>query len=336
MPTNGLLSPTVSKIGVLAYPGCFASEVFTVLDMLALANRVAEFRGGVAPFVTSVHAVKPGLVSTIGDFAVRGRRIDYGLDVLVVPGFDLSPRQDVPGRLAGWHAEVALLRRAARRGVPLASICAGAFLLAEAGVLDGRRATTGWILAGELAERYPRIAVDRHALMVEDGAVTTMGAFSAGADLALHLIRTNADVRLARSTARITLNGGRVSQTPFIDDSLVDRSHGAFSAEVRRALLATLDQEYDLGRLSAAHQVSTRTMLRRFRAETGQTPLDFLQAARVSRARQLLESTDLSVAEVARMVGYHDSSSFRRLFGRAVGQSPAQYRRTFGTAPVGH
>jgi transcriptional regulator GlxA family with amidase domain len=319
-----------SRVGLLVYDGCFASEAFTVLDMLALANRVAEFSGGNAPFTTSVHAVRPGLVSASGGIAVRAQRMDYGLDLLVIPGFDLSPAQDVAQRLDAWRSETALLRRVSERGIRTASICVGAFLLAAAGLLDERRATTAWLLADVLQEQYPRITVDRNALLVEDGPVTTAGAFSAGSDLALHLVRLHSGASVARRTSRITLTAGRISQTPFIDDTLIDNAQGAFSAEVRHYLMANLDNEYDLTKLATAHHVSTRTMLRRFRAETGQTPLDYLQSARVSRARQLLESTDLSVVEVARAVGYHDTSTFRRLFAGLVGLRPSEYRRTFG------
>lgn len=317
------------RVGVLVYDGCFASEVFTVLDMLALANRVAEFSGGSAPFTTSVHAVRPGLVPASGGTAVRAHRMDYGLDLLVVPGFDLAPAQDVIHRLDAWRPEIALLRRVLQRNIQIASICVGAFLLAEAGLLDERRATTAWLLADILQERYPRVAVDRNALLVEDGPVTTTGAFSAGSDLALHLVRLSAGKSVARRTSRITLTAGRLSQTPFIDASLIDNAQGAFSAEVRHYLVTNLDSEYNLNKLAAAHHVSTRTMLRRFRAETGQTPLDYLQSVRVSRARQLLESTDLSVVEVARAVGYHDTSTFRRMFAGLVGLRPSEYRHTF-------
>jgi len=120
----------------------------------------------------------------------------------------------------------------------------------------------------------------------------------------------------------------------YVEEFLEDWVRQAFSTEVRRDLLDNIDRGYDLTALAAAHHVSTRTMLRRFRAETGQTPLDFLQAARVSRAKQLLEATDLNVAEIARAVGYEDTGTFRRLFSGAVGMTPSEYRRMF-TSTIG-
>lgn len=319
-----------SRVGVLVYEGCFASEAFAVLDVLTLANRVAEFSGDPAPFIPTIHAARPGVVPTSGGFGVRALRMNYSLDLLVVPGFDLSPGQDIDGRLKRSQDEIALLRRVAARSISTASICVGAFLLGEAGMLDGRRATTAWLFADELGKRHPDATVDRNALLIEDGPVTTTGAFSASLDLALHLVRMRAGASVARTTSKITLTTpGRTMQSPYIDETLDDSVKQAFSTNVRRDLLDDLDQQYDLTALAAAHHVSTRTMLRRFRAETGQTPLDFLQAARVSRAKQLLEATDLSVEQIARSVSYQDTGTFRRLFSGAVGLTPSDYRRAF-------
>jgi len=321
-----------SRVGVLIYEGCFASEALAVLDLLTLANRVAEFRGDPAPFSPTIHAARPGGVSISGGFELRAPRMNYSLDLLVVPGFDLSPGQDIDGRLNRWQDEIALLRRVAARGIPTASICVGAFLLGEAGILDGRRATTAWLLADELGKRHPEATVDRNALLIDDGPVTTTGAFSTSLDLGLHLVRMRAGASIARTTSKITLTApGRTSQSPYIDETLDDSVKQAFSTKVRRDLLDNLDQEYDLTALAAAHHVSTRTMLRRFRAETGQTPLDFLQAARVSRAKQLLEATELSIEQIARTMSYQDTGTFRRLFSGAVGLTPSDYRRTFAT-----
>jgi transcriptional regulator GlxA family with amidase domain len=320
-----------SRIGVLLYEGCFASEALAILDLLTLANRVAEHSGTVAPFLPTLHAARPGTVRAAGGASLQAARIEYGLDLLVVPGFDLDPSLDVADRLVALAGEAALVRRAHARGLPVASVCVGAFVLGEAGLLDRRRATTAWLFADRLAQRYPRSVVERDAMLVEDGPVTTTGAFSAATDLALHLVRTRTTATLANRTARIALAApGRTSQAPFVDEALRDRAKGEFSATVRRYLLSRLTDEYDLGALAATHFVSTRTMLRRFRAETGQTPLDFLQSARVSRAKSLLETTEMNVAEVAAAVGYRDTSTFRRLFTGSVGMTPSGYRGAFG------
>lgn len=318
------------KVGLLAYDGCFASELFAVADTLTLANRVAQARGTGAPFVTSVHAVRPGPIRTGSATTIVARPMTYALDLLVVPGFDLNPAEPPPARTRLLRAEAELVRRAAGRALGVASICVGAFVLAEAGLLDGRRATTAWLFADALQAYCPTAVVDRGALLVEDGPVTTTGAFNAASDLAVHLIRLHAGPDLARTTARIALSPGRSSQAPYVDERLIGATTGAFSVAVRHQLGQQLSSDYDLAALAAAHHVSTRTLLRRFRAETGQTPLGYLQSARIARARRTLEATDLTVDEVARSVGYRDSSTFRRLFTRTVGVSPSTYRSTFG------
>lgn len=318
------------RVGILLYDGCFASEAFGIVDVLTLANRISQLSGIPAPFSTSVHAARSGTVKVSGGTELHAGRIAYGLDLLVVPGFDLDPGQDLQQLLIGRRNETALIERVHARGIPIASICVGAFLLGEAGLIDGRNATTAWLLAKEFGRRYPKAMVDPSALIVEDGPITTTGAFSAAHDLALHLVRLHAGADVARQTAKVALTTpGRTSQAPYIDETLRESSTRAFSARVRRHLLADLAQTYDLASLSAAHHVSTRTMLRRFRAETGQTPLSFLQTARISRAKALLEATTLNVAEIAREVSYGDPSTFRRLFTQTVGITPSDYRRSF-------
>ncbi|QBX57536.1 helix-turn-helix domain-containing protein [Nocardioides seonyuensis] len=319
------------RVGVLLYDGCFAAEAMSVMDMLTVANRVAQFSGQPERFAVSAVGVDAGPVSTSGGTAIHARRISYALDLLVVPGFDFGPGQGgVPDDLACWRREVGVLRRASERGVPVASICVGAFLLGAAGLLDGRRATTAWLVADELARRHPLATVEAAAVLVEDGPVTTTGAFSASSDLALHLARLHAGPDIARATARLTLTRtDRSSQSPYVDESLARRSRGAFSTAVRAHLLDRIDEAYDLAALAAHFHVSTRTLLRRFRAETNQTPLDFIQSARIGRAKRLLETTDLGVAEVSAAVGYLDPASFRRLFASHVGMSPSHYRRSF-------
>jgi transcriptional regulator GlxA family with amidase domain len=324
------MASTAVKVGLLAYDGCFASELFAVADTLTLANRVAEARSAHTPFATSVHAVEPGQVRTGSGTAITARAMTYALDLLVVPGFDLNPAEHPSERLHAWRAEVDLIRRAAGRSLPIASICVGSFLLAESGLLDGRRATTAWLFADALAAGYPSVTIDQRALLVEHGPITTTGAFSAATDLALHLIRLHAGPELARATARIALAPGRSSQAPYIDERMLLTTTGSFSAAVRHYLGQNLDADYDLAALAAAHHVSTRTLLRRFRYETGQTPLGYLQTLRISHARRALETTDLNIDEVSRSVGYNDTSTFRRLFTRTVGVSPSTYRRTFG------
>jgi transcriptional regulator GlxA family with amidase domain len=248
----------------------------------------------------------------------------------VVPGFAYLPGTDLGSVLSEWRSEIALLRGWAARGVTVASVCVGAFLLGEAGLLDGRRATTAWLAADTLAARYPASTVEPSEVLVQDGPITTVAAFSAALDLGLHLVRQQAGDAAARRTARVALiPPARASQTPYVDRGLLSSQTGDFATRVRTHLLAHLADPYDLTALARTFHVSTRTMLRRFGEQTGETPLNFLQSARVARAQRLLESSSLSITEVMRTTGYQDARTFRQLFVARVGLSPAAYRQTF-------
>jgi transcriptional regulator GlxA family with amidase domain len=320
------------RIAILAYNGCMGMEVFGLSDTLLLANRVAAALDAAAPplFDVSVTSLGGKEVTAAGGIRIGTRRPVARPDLLVVPGMELAGRHACTAPLDALAPEVACLAKAFARGTPVAAVCVGAFLLGEAGLLDGRRATTSWLFAPDLARRFPAAMVDPAAMLVEDGGVTTTGSFSAAFDLAMQLVRQNASARVHRAVARMgLLDGARSSQAPFIDTRMLARPEGTFAAGVRAWLDQRLAAPYDLKRIAAAFHVSDRTLLRRMKDETGQTPLAYLQQARVGKAKLLLESTSLSVAQVTERVGYADAATFGALFKRQVGQSPAEYRRRF-------
>ena len=314
------------RVGVLAYPGCFASEVFGVPDLLTMAAHVAgPDRAG---YEVSVVSPRRRVVASGGAaLSVSPLR---EVDVLVVPGFALLPGLDVDAKLAPLAPDIAAIRSHAAAGGAVVSICVGAFLLAEAGLLHGRRATTAWLLAEELARRCPDADVRPERLVVTDRGVTTTAAFSAMYDFALELIRRHSGASVARATARVALlDDARSSQTPYVDARLLPPPGNEFSRRVMRWLDQNLTARYDLAALSAAFNVSTRTLLRRFADETGQSPLRYLQSSRVRRARHLLETTDRTVAAIAAAVGYQDPGTFAALFAEHTGRRPRDYRATF-------
>jgi transcriptional regulator GlxA family with amidase domain len=320
------------RIGMLAYPGCFASELFGVPDLLTMASHVA----GPHRLGFDIGIVSPRRrVTAAGGIAVAVAPLRE-VDVLVVPGFELVPGLDLDATLARLTPELAAIRAHAAAGRAVVSICVGAFLLAGAGLLDGRRATTAWLFADELARRYPDVDVRADRLVVTDSGVTTTAAFSAMYDFAVELIDQHSGPRVARATARLALiDDARSSQSPYVDAALLPRPGSAFSRRVMRHLDDHLAERYDLAALAGAFHVSTRTVLRRFAAETGSTPLDYLQAARVRRAGQLLETTTRTVASIAASVGYRDPGTFAALFRRHTGQRPAEYRATFRRSATG-
>ncbi|MFJ7217776.1 GlxA family transcriptional regulator [Amycolatopsis sp. NPDC098790] len=314
------------RVGVLAYPGCFASEVFGVPDLLTMASHIAVPQD--SPYEVSILSPRRRVVAS-GNAAIAVVPVRQ-VDVLVVPGFELHPGLDLDATLASLGPEIAAIRAASRSGAALVSLCVGAFLLADAGLLDGRASTTSWLFAGRLADRCPGTDVRPEELVVTDSGVTTTGAFSAMYDFALGLVREHNGSRVARATARVALvDDARSSQAPYVDADLLPATGSEFSQGVKRRLDQNMHERYDLGSLAATFHVSTRSLLRRFRAETGQTPLGYLQAARVRRAKHLLETTDRTVAGVAAEVGYRDPGTFSALFTRLTGQRPGDYRATF-------
>ncbi|MFF2515790.1 GlxA family transcriptional regulator [Streptomyces sp. NPDC058086] len=317
------------RVGVLAYPGCFASEVFGVPDLLAMATHVAAAQGSVQPaYEASVISPRRRVIAAGGSVldvsAVRP------VDVLIVPGFELSPTLDLDATLANLRPEAASIRSQAASGTAVVSICVGAFLVAEAGLLDGRQATTSWLFADRFARRYADVRLRPESLVVTDRGVTTTAAFSAMYDFALQFIREHDGPRVARSTARIALvDDARSTQAPYVDPGLIPTVGREFSLSVKRWLDQNLRARYDLPTLAKEFHVSTRTMLRRFGDEAGETPLAYLQTVRVRRARHLLETTDRTVASIAADVGYGDPGAFSGIFARHTGQRPREYRAIF-------
>ncbi|SEH02934.1 Transcriptional regulator GlxA family, contains an amidase domain and an AraC-type DNA-binding HTH domain [Nonomuraea solani] len=314
------------RVGVLAYPGCFASEVFGVPDLLTMATHVAGPDG--SGYEVSIFSPRRRVVASGG--AVLGVSALREVDVLIVPGFELVPGLGVDAKLAPLAPEVEAIHSYAAAGAVVVSICVGAFLLAEAGLLNRRRATTAWLLADELARRYPDADVRPERLVITDTGVTTTAAFSAMYDFALDLIRQHSGAGVARTTARVALvDDARSSQTPYVDERFLPQPGNAFSHKVMRWLDQNLAARYDLAALSDTFKVSTRTLLRRFADETGQSPLEYLQSSRVRRARHLLEATNRTVASISATVGYRDPGTFAALFAKHTGRRPRDYRAAF-------
>ncbi|MFI0406936.1 GlxA family transcriptional regulator [Actinomadura sp. 3N508] len=258
-------------------------------------------------------------------------RVDspYGLDTLaaadtiVVPGHE-DPRADPPAEVLD------ALRDASSRGARIASICVGAFVLAAAGLLDGRRATTHWWYTAALARRHPDVEVDPAVLYVDGGRVLTSAGAAAGIDLCLHLVRRDHGSAIAARTARRIVmppqrDGG---QAQFIRHEHPPDGEGALQPTLAW-LEANLHRPLTLEDIARQASVSVRTLTRRFREQAGTTPLQWLSRARVHRAQQLLESTDLPVERVAAEAGFGSPVTLRAHFARRVGASPLAYRNAF-------
>ncbi|MER7365399.1 GlxA family transcriptional regulator [Nonomuraea wenchangensis] len=254
---------------------------------------------------------------------------DHDLDVL-----DTADTVLVPGIHAGRVLKDGTLSaglRAALRDRPrVMSICTGAFVLAAAGLLDDRPATTHWREAPRFAELFPQVKLDPDVLFVDDGDVLTSAGVAAGMDLCLHVIRRDHGSEVANRTARRCVmppwrEGG---QAQYVERPLPHEPAGGLGA-TREWMLAHLDRPLDLNALAGHARMSVRTFTRRFREETGVSPARWLAAQRVQHARHLLETTDLGVEEVARRAGFGTAVSLRQHLHAAVGVAPLAYRHTF-------
>jgi transcriptional regulator GlxA family with amidase domain len=258
---------------------------------------------------------------------------DHGLDALgtadtiVVPGHDDVTRQTAESLLAA-------LRSAHAAGSRIASICTGAFTLAAAGLLDGKRATTHWLAADVFRASYPAVDLDPDVLYVDEGQVLTSAGASAGLDLCLHMVARDYGAAVAADAARLAVaplhrSGG---QAQFILRNTAPARRIAERTELDD-VLAWIEQEAhrDLALRDIANQaaMSVRTLNRRFQAETGQTPMQWLTGVRIRHAQQLLESTVHGVERIGRDVGFSSPASFRDQFRRLTGVAPQSYRNTF-------
>jgi transcriptional regulator GlxA family with amidase domain len=284
------------------------------------------------PYRVSLCAVAPGEVRTTSGFRVRaqaGLATALAADTIVVPGF-------APHHRAAPAPALDLLATALHRGRRLVSICTGAFALAEAGVLDGRRATTHWRHAAGLAAAHPAVRVDPAALYVDEGQVLTSAGVAAGIDLCLHLIARDLGAQVANRMARRIVaaphrDGG---QAQYIDRPVPAAATGSLGP-TRAWALEHLDQPLTIADLARHAHCSPRSLSRRFAAETGLAPLRWLTAQRVGVARELLETSGLSVDEVARRAGLGSAANLRLHFRRRVGAAPAGYRKAFSQAATG-
>jgi transcriptional regulator GlxA family with amidase domain len=318
------------RIALLAYPGCMGLQLFGVADILAIGLDMARSTGASETSPLEIHwiSVQGRRVRMSGDIALETAKPSGKYDVLIVPGFGLSRPVDWHHRLAARTRELEFIRRCFAQGSRVASACVGAFLLAEAGLLDGRKGATSWLFAGDLARRYPAIAVQPEALLVEDSGVITTGAVSAATDLAIYLIKRLLGAEAALATARVSLLADqRSSQASYVDANMTAESLPDFSQRLVDWFNSRLSTPYSLPAVAAAFHTSPSTLMRRVRSETGKTPLALLHAARVERAKHLLRNQTWSVQRIAEAVGYVDASSFSRLFTRHAGQTPMRYRR---------
>lgn len=271
-------------------------------------------------------AARPGPVLVGDGFALLE---PAGLDVLRASNTVIVPACESTGTVTSPEV-CGALRAAHAAGARIASICTGAFVLAEAGLLHGRPATTHWMHTGELASRYPSVRVDPDVLYIDDGDILTSAGTTAGIDLCLHLIHRDHGARVANAVARRLVasphrHGG---QAQFIDLSLRHQTGRSLGQALDWAA-ANLGSPLTVADLARRAGMNERTFTRHVRAATGSSPLQWLLSRRLQHAEQLLETTGDSIEWIAHRCGFGTAASMRRHFVRSVGVPPQQYRATF-------
>ena len=310
------------RVAAVAFDGMAPFELGIVVEVFGLARPEL----GVPWYELAICSPDPSPLRAVGGIALvaeHGVEAIAAADTVIVPAW---PRAGEPVPADAIEA----LQKAHARGARIVSICSGAFVLDAAGLLDGRRAATHWRYAEDLARRFPHVVVDADVLYVDDGDVLTSAGVAAGVDLCLHMVRRDHGAEAANAVARRMVvaahrDGG---QAQYVERPLpADRGGGL--AATRAWMEERLGDPLTIGAMARRAGYSPRSFARRFRAETGTTPLQWLIGRRVAEAQRLLEGTDLGVEEIADRCGFGGAVALRQHFGRVVGTSPTAYRRTF-------
>jgi transcriptional regulator GlxA family with amidase domain len=308
-------------VAVLALDGVIAFDLATPIEVFT-RTRLPDGR---VPYRVRICAATEEVDA--GAFTLNA---PFGLDTLaeadtiILPGCQ-NPAAPVPAEVLDG------LRRAAAEGTRVASICTGAFVLAATGLLDGQRATTHWVAAALLADLHPAVEVDPDVLYVDNGQFLTSAGAAAGLDLCLHMIRRDHGSAVAADAARLSVmplerDGG---QAQFIVHEQPPAPLGSVMDPLLRWMEDNARRELTLDDLAGHAGMSTRTLNRRFREQTGTTPLQWLHRARIRQAQYLLETTTHAVDRIAAQVGFGSPTAFRDRFKRLVGTSPNAYRKAF-------
>jgi transcriptional regulator GlxA family with amidase domain len=320
------------RVHVLALVDCTALVPVGVMDLLRKSIELAATMPGRRPRVVArlVSATERPTVRLAGGLTLQcdaTLRTAGPADVIVVPALD----PDVDQHLALNQAVVPWLRRAFDGGAEVASACTGAFLLAAAGLLDGRAATTHWAFQPLLAERYPRVRLQPQAVLVDQGRVVTAGGATSFINLALFLVERLLGAQVAWAASRMFLiDPNKAPQGAYAIFSS-QKAHGDDGVLRAQELIeAAVERVPAVDALARSVAMSPRTFVRRFHGATGNTPREYIQRVRIEAAKRLLEGGHHPVGEVARRVGYGDVVAFRKLFIRNTGLTPADYRARYG------
>jgi len=321
------------KIALLAVPEVSAAVLLSLREVfLAVGTTWNDLTGQ----ATSARKMEPMIVSRTGQATntVLGAAVRadlalnsaYNPDIVIVSDLTLPP-------MADWEPEEAWLKHHSDRGAIICSVCTGALMLAHAGLLSNRDATTHWSAISLLAEKHPDIRLHPDRVLMPTGDshnIITSGGSASWSDLALYVVARFSGMDEARRIAKIFLLGDRgEGQLPFANLVLPKQHEDATIADVQAWVGVHYDQPNPVARMGERSGLNDRTFKRRFKKATGYSPLEYVQVLRIEEAKQELETTDQTSDEIGRAVGYEDSGAFRRLFKRLTGVTPGTYRNMF-------
>lgn len=327
------------SIAILAVPEATASVTYGMFDFFMSAGRdwglVVNGSPGPAVMAPQVVASRTGpFVAGNGISLAAHATLDAtpSPDIVCIPELLVAPAETIDGRFV---PEVRWVRSCYERGSLIATACSGALLLAEAGLLDGREATTHWAYTSVFARRYPKVSVRTKQAMVVTGEgqrIVMAGGGSSWLDLALYLIARTVSVEAAMQVAKLNLvNWHNVGQQPFARLACAAQADDALIGRCQAWIGEHYDEPSPVAGMLRMSGLAERSFKRRFKEATGMAPLDYVHTLRLEEAKHMLEASDETVESIANAVGYEDAGFFGRLFRRHVQLTPAQYRKRFGS-----
>jgi transcriptional regulator GlxA family with amidase domain len=315
------------EIGIVHYPSAQVACILGLTDFFGIASTIALDQGRSGQTALRVTHWKPidsfdANLSCVYDSAPHGSPKPRTL--IIPPTMVDLPNPDVPAGVVSW------VRNRHAAGAALVSLCSGAFILAETGLVDGQSVATHQICAKALAERFPKIVVDTDRRIVDHGDIITAGGFLSWVDIGLFLVDRILGPAIRAETARFVLDDPAASEARYFTGFAPPQTHGDRAVLKAQAWVHMRDGGgVSLAALATAAGLERRTLLRRFASATGMAPIEYCRRVRIARARELLEGGELSRKEIAQSLGYRDVASFARAFRKAVGSAPGAYRKRF-------
>src|SRR6266849_342771 len=314
---------TAHEIGIVNYPGAQVASILGLTDLFGVASRIALDQRPLRVTHWRPLDGRDANLSCVYDSDPRGSPQPRTL--VIPPTMVNLPDPDVPVGVVSW------VRNRHAAGAKLVSLCSGAFILAETGLVDGQSVATHQICAKALAKRFPKIVVDTNQRIIDHGEIITAGGFLSWVDLGRFFVKWFLATAIRGERASFFLSDWAAGEARYFTGFAPPQTHGDKAVLKAQEWVHMKDgRGVSLAAMATAAGLERRTLLRRFASATGMTPIEYCRAVRIARARELLEGGDTSQKQIAQSLGYKDVASFARVFRKAVGSAPGAYRKRFG------